>query len=308
MSQRLRRYRSCGDLRQCGSFREGRFDSQWYQGLGRGMEWLRLTLEGGSDRLVQVWAADSLEDVPEEPTLQTAGSDILLYGVRGRYLRFSVSPGEDLEGYELAFPGLSMDAALPAAMRGNVQLRRFLGGYQSLLMDLAAQWAGFVHRLDPLAEDALGSLFQWMGAPWAAAAPEGVRERLLAAAPRLNRLRGTRRGLALLLELTAGEGARVVEGFQWRTLELDESERAHCARLYGDGVTVLLPLDAPAWVAGFLEGVMDAFVPVGTRWAVHTLEGGGMLDALCFLDCNAQLCEPTAPVLDQATLEELTLE
>lgn len=308
MARRLRRYRSPVDLRGCGSFREGCFASQWYQGLEKGMEWLRLGLEVGGDRVIRVWAADSLEDVPKEPVLQATGRDVLLYGVRGRYLRFTVSPGEGLAGYELAFPGLSIDAALPAAMRGDIQLRRFLGVYQSLLMDLAAQRAGFVRRLDPAGEEALESLARWVGAPWAADAPEEARGKLLAAAPQLNRLRGTRRGLALLLELVAGEGAKVVEGFQWRALPLDGLERAHCARLYGDGVTVLLPPDAPAWAAGFLSKVMEEFVPVGTRWTVHTLEDGGTLDGLCFLDCNAQLWEPAASVLDQTTLEEMTLE
>ncbi len=278
------------------------------EGLDQGMEWLRLTLDAPGDRLVRVWAADRVEDAPEEPALEAAGSDVLLYGVKGRFLRFEASPGEGLRGFELAFPGLSMDAALPAAMGGDLELRRFLGVFQSLLMDLAAEHAGFVRRLDPSGEDALGTLHRWVGAPWAADAPEEVRGRLLAAAPRLNSLRGTRGGLEGLLKVICGDKGMIVEDFQWRGLDLDEGERAGCARLYGEGVTVLLPLDAPAWAAGFLEKVMEEFVPVGTRWAVHTLEEGGRLDGLSFLDNNAKLTEPPAALLDEVTLEELTLE
>ena len=51
MDPRLRRYRSDHDISRCGVYDgAGGFRSQWHQGLGRGMEWHRLSLEGSSGR------------------------------------------------------------------------------------------------------------------------------------------------------------------------------------------------------------------------------------------------------------------
>ncbi len=308
MSQRLRRYRSCRDLGRCGTVRDGSFYSRWHQGLAEGMEWLRLSLDAPEAVDFRVWAADDPSSAPEAPALTGTGRDVLLYGVSGRYLRFAVTPGEGLRGYELAFPGLSLDAALPAAMRGDGHLRRLLGVYQSLAMDLAGEYARFPRRLDPESDTALPGLPLWVGARWAENAPEGVRRALVAAAPRLNALRGTRRGLAELLELTVGAGCRIVEGEGWQTLALDRSERSDCRRLYGPGVTVLLPQGVREETARFLETVLEDFVPAGVGWALRTLEEAGTLDELCFLDDNAALTQPPPPVLDGGTLAELTLE
>lgn len=308
MSQRLRRYRSPRDLSQCGTFEEGTYLSQWYQGLGSGMEWLRLSLEGGEGAAVRVWAADRPEDCPVEPALTGMGRDLLLYGVRGSYLRFSVSPWEDLQGYELAFPGLSVDALLPAAMQGDAGMRRFLGVYQSLAMDLAGEYARFPRRLDPMEPEALESLYRVLGADWAREAPPGLRKKLMAAAPRLNRLRGTRRGLRMLLELIAEGRWEIVEGFEWQRLPLSAGERAACACLYGDGVTLLAPQGVEEESLSFLEKILPEFVPAGMSCAVRPLEDGGAMDSLCFLDGNAQLTEPPPPALDGSDLEDLVLE
>ncbi len=308
MSQRLRRYRSHRELNRCGGFEGGTFRSQWYQGLGDGMEWLRLSLDGARKAEVRVWAADRPEDAPSEPVLTRTGDDLILYGVRGRFLRFTVSPGEGLRGYELAFPALSIDEGLPAVMQGDEGLRRFLGVYQSLSMDLGRAFAQFSRRLDPREPEALPTLYRWLGADWALEAPEGLRERLLADASRLNRLRGTRRGLELLLEIAAGGRGRIVEGFQRRSLPLSAGERADCERLYPTDVTLLLPRSLPQRTVHFLEGVLEKFVPAGVSFSVRLLEPGAVLDDLCFLDGNARLTEPAPPALDESCLENLTLE
>ncbi len=308
MSQRLRRYRSHRDLSRCGAFDGGTFCSRWHQGLGSGMEWLRLALDGAEGAEVRVWAADRPENAPAEPVLTRTAGDLILYGVRGRYLRFTVAPGEGLRGYELAFPGLSVDAGLPAVMQGDETLRRFLGVYQSLSMDLARLSSRFPGRLDPLGPDALPGLERWLGADWALGAPAGLREKLIAAAPRLNRLRGTRRGLRALLELAAGGRGEIVEDFQWRQLPLSAGERADCARLYGAGVTLLLPRDVPGETVRFLREALAEFVPAGVSFAVLSLEDGAAMDGLCFLDGNARLTEPPPPALDESDLGDLTLE
>jgi hypothetical protein len=42
-----------------------------------------------------------------EPALERAASDLLLYGVKGLSIRFTVEPGAALISYDIAFPGLS---------------------------------------------------------------------------------------------------------------------------------------------------------------------------------------------------------
>lgn len=308
MAQRLRRYRSPEKVLQSGELENGVFRSPWFQGLNDGMEWLRLSLDGTREMEVRVWAADAPEDTPAKPVLVRTGDDLLLYGVRGRFLRFDVWPGEGLRGYELSFPALSVDEGLPAVMQEDGGLRRFLGVYQSLAMDLGREFALFPRRLDPSSPDALPSLAHWLGAEWALPAPEGLRERLLAVAPRLNRLRGTRRGLELLLELTAEGQGQIVENFRWRALPLGAEERAGCERLFHADVTLLLPRTLPEETVRFLEGALEEFVPAGVSFAVRLLEAGAVTDGLCFLDGNAQLTEPTPPALDESDLDNLALE
>ncbi len=308
MSQRLRRYRSHRELGRCGEFDGGVFRSRWHQGLGSGMEWLRLSLDGAQGAEVRVWSSDRPEDAPPEPVLARTGDDLILYGVRGRFLRFTVTPGDGLRGYELAFPALSVDEGLPAVMQGDEGLRRFLGVYQSLAMDLGREFAGFSRRLDPQELEALPSLYRWLGADWALEAPEGLREKLLAAAPRLNRLRGTRRGLELLLEIAANGQGEIVEGFRWRGLALGAGERAGCERLYPAGVTLLLPRSLPVRTVRFLEGALEEFVPAGVSACVRLMESGAVMDDLCLLDGNARLTEPAPPALDESVLDDLTLE
>lgn len=309
MPQRLRRYRSCRDLARSGALEDGVYRSPWHQGLYDGMEWLRLSLTGAAEgALVCLWAADDPARAPQAPTLTLRGRDLLLYGLRGRFLRFAVTPAPGLTGYELTFPGLSLDAALPAALRGDEGLRPFLGVCQSLAMDLAGAYARFPRRLDPRGEDPLPALYRWLGADWALGAPPPVGERLLAHAARLNRARGTRRGLALLLKLTTGGGGEIVEAHRWRALPLGAAERADCARLYGADVTVLLPAGLPADVLSFLHAALPDFLPAGVSWAIRVLSPGAAMDELCCLEENAQLTEEPPPALDEAVLDGLVLE
>lgn len=173
--EKLRRYRSHTDLAQCGRFEGGGYRSRWYRGLAPGMEWLRLSLDGAQGACVRVYACDEPPRQWEEhliPSLERTAADLLLYGVRGLYLCFTVEPAQDLRGYELAFPGLSIDSLLPAVLQGDDTLRKLLGVYQSLYMDLNRELALFPGRLDPQGAGPLLQLPLWLGADgWV---PEGA--------------------------------------------------------------------------------------------------------------------------------------
>ncbi len=309
---RLRRLRSDVDLAECGAFQDGAYRSRWCQGLSDGMEWLRLTLEGGAEPpCVQVFATDAPEE-DAAPSLERTGTDLLLYGVRGRYLRFTVDPAAGLTGWTLTFPGRSIDQGLPFVLRGDETLRKLLGVYQSAYLDQNAARSRFPDRLDPLAPDPLPGLERWAGSVrWLWSAPRSLRPRLTAAAPLLNRLRGTRRGLDLLVRLAAGESGRLVEQSQWARSIPDAAERAACGRLYGADpyqAALLLPGDVPGDIAAFLRDVLPDFLPAGVECALIPLPDGAPMDEYSFLDENARLTEPPPPALDEASLDGLELE
>jgi len=311
MDQRLRHYRSDRNLSLSGTEKEC-YRSPWYRGLEDGMEWLRLSLEGAQGALVRVYASDSPPqewDGALEPAMERCAEDLLLYGVYGRFLCFTVQPARELRGFELSFPANSIDSGLPAAMRGDGLLRRFLGIYQSLYMDLNREYSAFPQRLDPLGPEPLPWLEGWVGARgWTWGADETLRAKLTAAACALNRERGTRRGLARLVRLVTGGQGRLIERFRWERSAVDAVEQRDCARLYGTAQAVLLlPPGTPQETARFLRQVLKDFLPVGMDCAVIILEDGAPIGGYCYLDENAKLGEMLPSRLDGGTLDELIL-
>ena len=313
MEQTIRRYRSDWDLAQCGQREYGVYRSRWYRGLRAGMEWLRLSLTVSEPVLVRIYATDeepgcSIDGL--EPVLERTASDLLLYGVRGLALCFTVEPGDALQSYELTFPGLSIDGFLPAVMQGDDALRKLLGVYQSLYMDLNRRHAAFPDRLAPLAPDPLPELPRWLGASaWMGLGlPE---QRLLAAAAELNRLRGTPGALHTLAALVTGQDCELIEGFQWDKKIRSVQEREDCARLYGQGgagVTLLFPADVPYERLSRLEAVLDDFIPLGVPYAVVRMEAGAALDGHSYLDGGAELADPPPAELDGLEDGDIVLE
>lgn len=313
MERSIRRYRSDWELSRCGRFEYGCYYSRWYRGLGAGMEWLRLSLTVSGPVFVKVYVTneepnDSVDGM--EPVLERPAEDLLLYGVKGRFLCFTVEPGEHLRGYELTFPGLSIDSLLPSVMQGDDILRKLLGVYQSLYMDLNRELAGFPARLDPLGRDPLPGLERWLGA--SAWMGHGLPEpALLAAAVELNRIRGTKEGLRRLAALVTGRECEIVERFQWEGQAPSSQEREDCARLYGadrSGVTLLFPGDTPGEELSRLKAVLEDFIPLGVLWAVARMGQDISLDGHSYLDSGVRIMDPPPAELDGPEFGALILE
>lgn len=313
MERTIRRYRSDWELSRCGQFERGLYCSRWYRGLGAGMEWLRLSLTVSGPVFVRVYATDGEpNDSPSEmePALERQAEDLLLYGVKGRFLRFTVEPGEHLRGYELTFPGLSIDSLLPSVMQGDDTLRKLLGVYQSLYMDLNRELAGFPARLDPMGTAPLPELARWLGASsWMG---QGLPEpALLAAAVELNRLRGTKQGLRRLAKLVTGQECEIVEQFQWKDRTCPLQEQGSCARLYGAdcfNVTLLFPVGTSQEKLSQLKRILEDFIPLGLSGAVVCLEEHMTLDEHSYLDSGVQITDPPPAELDDLEWDELILE
>ena len=270
MERQIRWYRSDCDLSRCGQWEGDCYRSQWYRGLYPDMEWLRLTLEGEGPFHVQVYAANQPLEGEGSPALEGDGSDLLLYGVTGAYLCFSVSPGEKLTGYTLSFPGLSVADLLPGPLQGDAFLRRLLGVYQSGYMDLNRRGDGLPRRLNPGDPQALPQLARWLGAGrWLRGGLTA--EQVLPLVPRLARMRGTVAGLRLLVELVAGTSVTIVE----RAVHPEALSESAWKALCGDtpnGVLILLPAQASSQALRQLGEVLDDFVPLGVTYALRKLE------------------------------------
>lgn len=270
MERQIRWYRSDRDLSRCGQWDGDCYRSQWYRGLHPDMEWLRLTLEGAGPFHIRICAANRPSEGEAAPVMQGDGSDLLLYGVTGEYLCFSVTPGDKLTGYTLSFPGLSVADLLPGPLQEDAFLRQLLGAYQSGYMDLNQKGDGLPRRLNPRDRSALPGLARWLGAErWLRGGLTA--DQVLPLAPALARMRGTVAGLRLLAELVAGTSVTIVE----RAVHPEAlSERAWTA-LCGDtpnAVLILLPPEASSQALRQLGELLDDFVPLGVTYALRKLE------------------------------------
>lgn len=314
MEERLRRCRSSWDLNQCGVYEGSVYRSQWWRGLGRQMEWLRLTLEGTELFHTAVYVCD---DPPEEfgppggaPALRRDANDLLLYGVRGRYLTFTVEPGEKLTGFTLTFPGRSIVEGLPAVMQGDDTLRALLGVYQSRYMDLNQAMRAFPDRLDPVSPEALPQLPQWLGASRWAMDSQGARA-VLPWAAQLARMRGTRQGLLLLARLVTGYSCRVVESWKLERMGQSTKEQEGIRTICGverEKVAILVPAQVSQADAERFRALLPDFVPLGVPYRMVHLEDGAPMDGYSYLDDNGVLTEERVSQMDDTEADDVILE
>lgn len=301
MDTGLRQYRSSCDLSQCGQWEQGRFRSRWYLGLSCGMEWLRLTVDGTADMRVRVYACDQppedFRDIEDTPSLERTARDLLLYGVTGQYLSFTVEPGEALRGFALSFPGRSIAEGLPFILQEDNTLRALLAVCQSEYMDLTAQIRRFPERLNPAHPDALPQLSRWLGAqPWVG--DRSAAQKILPYAPLLTRMRGTRRGLQMLALLVTGYPCRVME----------EYSRARYSTGAEEGLSILVPSCVARKAVQSLKRLLPDFIPVGISYSLIHLKDSAPMDGHCYLDENASLTDPPACELDGVGADEVMLE
>ena len=298
MEEPLRRYRSSYDLTQCGQMVEQQFQSRWYQGLGPDMEWLRLTLDAPVPLQVRVFVSNTPGTLEASvPVLERTANDLLLYGVRGQYLAFSVEPGDALQGFTLSFPGRSIVEGLPFVLQDDDTLRALLGIYQSGYLDLNDELRCFPLRLDPASPDVLPQLPRWLGARRWSMEP-AIQQKVLSQAPLLARLRGTRRGLQLLARLITGRPCQII----------DEQTQRGSGASSPPQVTILLPSQVSTEDARQLRSLLPDFIPLGVSYTLIYLKDGAPMDGHCYLDENAVL--PPRPVckLDGPECEEVILE
>lgn len=309
MDHRLRHYRSSWDLHQCGWLEQERFRSKWYLGLSRGMQWLRLTVNGTAQMHIRVYTCDDppddFRDVEDRPVLERTAEDLLLYEAKGRYLAFTAEPGEALRSFTLSFPGRSIAEGLPIVLQNDDTLRTLLAVCQSEYLDLTAEMHEFPTRLNPAHPNALPQLPGWIGAQqWMSNC--SAAKKILPHIPLLTRLRGTRRGLQLLATLATGFPCRIMEthgctdGCAW------EAHQQGTAT--SEEISILIPPCANPKDVQYLRMILPDFIPFGVSYTLVHLEEGAPMDGHSYLDENSVLIEPSICEMDGTDIDGTILE
>lgn len=206
----------------------GIYDTRVFDSLERETQWHRLLLDGiGMQNVsVTVYAAD------EEERVRTEGAkrmniqnpvDILLNGVKGRYLRLRLTlrKSEDEEirvsRIKICFPRQTWLSYLPEIYRESAAqdsfFERYLCIFQTLYEEMTEQIAGIPQRLSPFheSEAMLRELSDWLGIENRELWNQEQQRYLICNAARLSGIRGTAGYLKELIRLATGKQVYVVE-------------------------------------------------------------------------------------------------
>ena len=208
--------------------REGVYDTRVFDCLEKETEWQRLLLDGTAlqNVSVSVYAADEESRVRTEcakvMNVRNPG-DILLYGVRGRYLRLRLTFRRQEEEeirisrIKICFPRQTWLSYLPEIYRESAEhdsfLGRYLGIFQTIYEEMTEQIAQIPRRLSAFYEsdEALRELSEWLGIENGELWNQEQRRYLIRNAVRLSHIRGTAEYLRELICLATGKRVYVVE-------------------------------------------------------------------------------------------------
>jgi phage tail-like protein len=242
--------------------------------------------------------------------------DALLMNAKGRYLRFRIElAGSDrsapvIHRLRMWFPRQSPIVHLPPIYQedpdGTAFLERFLAMFGTFIEEMEQKIDTVSSNFDPDAVS--GPYLKWLGGWLALDIADGWDEAklrtLMKQAPELYRLRGTRRGLARMLQIYTGVEPYIVEHHQLKEMQETSEMRQMFNRLYGDnpyGFCVMLP---PECVRSdkqrlIVEAIIADQKPAYADGKLIVLQPWMHADMHTYLGINTVLSEPTLLTLDQ---------
>ncbi len=240
--------------------------------------------------------------------------DILLDDADGRYLHVNIgfvgsrTSSPRLRSLRAYCPRQSYLRYLPEVYQDAADRTPFLGQFlsifETILVDIEAEIADVTRFFDPheVPADYLSWLNEWLAVEIGDTWPREARRELLARAPELYRMRGTRRGLLALLEIYFEHID--VPGVSWTVedhvilLEYDDLEcindpetKRQYERLLGHPQRFLLLIDAEigAQHVHAINRIVDAEKPAHTDGQATSLRRRLQLDQHTYLGINATL-------------------
>jgi phage tail-like protein len=255
----------------------------------------------------------TLRDVWSEPIVDP--KDALLFGARGRYLWLyieligSEANAPTVRGVQAHFPRHTYVNDLPALYQQDAKskdfLDRFLSMFQTMMEETDAHIAGVPRTFDPEASSgrSLRWLLSWLGLREDDHWTDEQLRKLLKAAPRIYKLRGTRLALETLIEIYTGERPIIMEYDQLRTLkehaELgDVAEKLYATDSHGFNVLVKPEHADSETKRVTLQHLIDSCKPAFATAKLIVLQPWVYMDLHSYLGLNTVLSEPTLLTLD----------
>ncbi len=239
----------------------------------------------------------------QEGSLRFVGKhDVLLYGLKGRYLHLCIEVigegGGSVGGIRVERGSDQFMEAFPEIYRsGNDFFHRYISVFNSLYNDFDGNIDRLPELLDPAeCPDVLLPVYAgWLGIDVQGdfIPPDALRV-LVSESYALNRMKGTKACLARILDIVLDEPAIILEANQMR----EYSENPASEDDIFD-VTVLVKKQLSENERYQLLYLLEQFVPVRCNLKLEIFRDSGILDNRVYLDMNAQVAE-----LDHASLDE----
>lgn len=174
--------------------------------------------------------------------------DILISKAKGRYLWFKLELiskngiAPRIQGMEIEFPRESFVEYLPDFYRSHTEsfsfLDRFLGIYQSMILDLQEEIVNISHYLD--SDVTTTEFLQWL-AEWVAVDnvfqwEEKKLRNFIKQSFSIYKLKGTKEGLEKIIELYIGQKPMIVETYEIMNTYNKSEYQEYYQTLYGDNI------------------------------------------------------------------------
>lgn len=234
--------------------------------------------------------------------------DVLMYGLKGRYLWICVEVMGDgkgtIEDLCMVLPGDNFMNAFPEVYQEwNGFFHRYLSIFSSIYNDFQYQvdMIDEVLNLDTAGDELLCLFAEWMGVDIKGNFLTGEKLRtFVKEIHKLNKGKGTRRSLERLTEIILGEKAVILERNILKE-HVASSEDINYDRLYGNHaycVTLLIRNYVEENKRSQLYFLLQQFIPVRCELHLVFLDQKSHMDTYCYLDTNARLWQEETAYLD----------
>lgn len=262
-----------------------------------------------------------------EPWLQgefVNPEDELLFDIKGRYLWFAVffAAGQEerpgLKNMAFYFPKETWMKYLPGVYSRHKEsaafLERYLALFQTVYDDMENEIRQDPAYLDPsvAAGSFLEQLSSWLDIGNVSTWKEDRLRRLLKEAPRLFRLRGTRKGIIEITALYTGEKPMVIEEWQTREYREKGEQKEALERLYGKDPNVFTLLVKEEYIssAGDYQALLNLVreeAPAYMEVNIVPLKPYIFLGQYSYLGINSRLGQYRPLKLDGMSALQLTV-
>ncbi len=263
--------------------------------------------ENGTYNIDDILGSDEVSDAEKKKLFKgmdskrfVGKSDVLLYGLKGRYLYLCIEVVGDGSG---SISKLRVDArgdnfmdTLPEVYRErNGFLHRFLSVFSSIYNDFEIEIDQLPELLNPdtAPPEVLLEFGRWMGIDLSGdfLSEEAMRT-FVKEGYRLNRMKGTKACLQRIFEIVLEEPVIILEQNTIRAYRVDADALDTIARSGGIyDVTVLIKKTLSDTDRHQLLHLVRQFVPVRSRIHLIPLKDSGVLDTDIYMDMNAVLSE-----------------